>query len=59
MDEQEQERERELRGTVDRILAALRAAGTFEDVAWDEESDCVSVYDPQTAHTMSITVDWL
>lgn len=58
MDENEQQLADELQSVIDRVKAALTAAGDLQDVQWDAESDCLTVYDPESEHTIAVNVDW-
>lgn len=53
----EVQRKNELAAAVTRVQRCL--AEEFEDVQWDDDGDCISVYDTQSEHTIGVTVSWL
>lgn len=61
MDEDEAQREEELKSVRDRVIAALKgvvSADALQDVAWDEEVDAITAYDPKSEHEIVIAIDW-
>lgn len=39
-----------------RVLQGLHRIGTFTDLRWDDEGDCIAFYDEESEHDIAVAV---